>query len=134
MLQLYFTVPDLNTYLLITFTEWHLKKFSISSLHLKFLAHLILTVLSPECNWSWQDGLFTAHPVFGRFIYVENVGYVANVSPQDLTAYISRVYSYHNIWQTELIVEFRLHTNLQLLIALSSVQRVYIYWPLFAKL
>jgi hypothetical protein len=102
-------------------------------LHLKFLAQLILTVLSPECNWSWQDRLFTAHPVFGRFNYVEKVGYVEDVSWQDHTAYTgtSRVYPYHKIQQTELIMKFLLHTNLQLLIALSSMQRVcvcvYIY-------
>jgi hypothetical protein len=86
---------------------------------------MILTVLSPECNLSWQDGLFTAHALFEQFSFVEKMGYVADVSSQDHTAYTCMVYHDHNIWLTELIMKFLLHTNLQLLIALSSVQRVY---------
>jgi hypothetical protein len=57
---------------------------------------------------------------------MKKLGYVANVSSQHHTAYTARVYPDHNIWQTELIMKFLLHTNLQLLIGLSSVQGVYI--------
>ena len=53
------------------------------------------------------------------------MGYVVDVLPQDHTVYTSRVYPDHNIWQTELITKFLLHTNLQLLTALSRVQSVY---------